>query len=102
MFLPMIVSDYVTIGKDTVVKAAKIGSCVEIGSNCVIVSAHRPPVKRATRRGACTRRQPVSVVPFATCPQGERVLISSCCRIMKDTVCLSVSTVASMSGFPLQ
>ena len=58
MFLPMIVSDYVTIGKDTVVKAAKIGSCVEIGSNCVIVSAHCQATREASHEAGSVHSPP--------------------------------------------
>ena len=35
-FLPMTIGDFVTFGKDTVVRAASIGSCVKIGSDVVL------------------------------------------------------------------
>jgi serine acetyltransferase len=36
-FVPISIGDYVMIGSSTIVCAAKIGSNVNIGSNCVIV-----------------------------------------------------------------
>lgn len=37
-YYPMKIGDFVHIGANTVVEAATIGNCVEIGKNCIIVS----------------------------------------------------------------
>jgi tetrahydrodipicolinate N-succinyltransferase len=36
-YYPVKIGDFVTIGAGSIVEAAQIGSCVEIGKNCIIV-----------------------------------------------------------------
>lgn len=55
----MKISDYVSIGENSIVEAASIGNMVQIGKNCVIVSGHtrhggslpRLSLGRSFRRG---------------------------------------------------
>src|SRR4051812_16303041 len=50
----MKIGDHVTIGENTIVEAATIGSFVHIGKNCVIVRARSVLVPQSARKLSCT------------------------------------------------
>ncbi|KAJ3347534.1 hypothetical protein HDU83_002050 [Entophlyctis luteolus] len=70
-YYPIKIGDFVHIGEDSVVEAANIGSYVEIGKNCIIVSEH-------------SRFSIECEIQFLS--QGRFAIIKDCAKILDNAV----------------
>lgn len=80
----MTVGNLTHIGKRCSIEAAYIGSNVEIGDDCKIVSS--PPCRCVVRFALCTEWGTLLSWPLPSSVQSPRCIIKDCCRIEDKTV----------------
>jgi dynactin-5 len=83
----MKISDYVSIGENSVIEAASIGNMVQIGKNCVIVRSKQDLLVMAY------------VLITSRLEQGRFTIIKDCAIIQDDTVLAPGTVVPSMTVF---
>lgn len=81
----MKIGDYVHIGVNTVVEAATIGNHVEIGKNCVIVSADRTLLLRS--------------YADKSIHQGKFTIIKDCAKIADNTIVPPNTVIPALALF---
>ena len=116
--IPLKIGEHVEVGARTVVEAAAIGSCVQIGSDCVIVGHRRCHRARAMRtrcardvHAACARL-PLPSSPCCFLPlehrtsrtllcvlQGPRCILRDCCCLQDGTVLAADTVVPPFAMF---